>query len=330
MNLVLASTRPVVVPANPWPGIELTWTAPDGSRTWSFTNEMSPVRLLEGTRGLGKPPATRYTDEAPGVPGSRFRGHRVNEREVFWPLLILAGATTQEHLDVEAEFWQSLSFDELGTWRAITPERGSRTLRCRLVRDDTVWDMSPGLVDWELQAAYLVADDEPFWTSDPIVRVFGAEDGARFADPTTPELWRISSASTLSTATIPNPGDESGQPVWVYDGPFDSAYGGFEGRHVVVPFAVDDGSSLVVDSSPEDRRALLVPTPDLTGLSAVEQVQAIHAAALAGGVDRTTDLGDETAFASIPKGAEVTLDIGMVGTGTVRVLVTPRHERAWG
>ncbi|GAB2613528.1 hypothetical protein [Pseudactinotalea suaedae] len=328
MNLVLASTQPVVVPENPWPGIELTWTSPDGSRTWSLTNELSPVRLA-GTRGLGKPPSTRYADEAPGLPGSRYRGHRVNEREVFWPFLVLAGADTQEHLDVEAEFWQSLSYEEQGTWRAITPDRGARSLRCRLERDDTVWDLAPGLMEWTQQAAYLVAD-QPFWTSDPIVRVFGAADGARFADPATPELWRISSASTLSTATIPNPGDVAGAPVWAYDGPFDSAYGGFEGKHIVIPFAVAEGKSLVVDSSREDRRALLVDTPDLTGLDAVQQVQAIHAAALAGGVDRTKDLGGETAFAEIPKGANVTLDVGMVGTGTVRVLLTPRHERAWG
>src|SRR3546814_7548452 len=83
--------------------------------------------------------------------------------------------------------------------------------------------MSPGLTEWAQQAAYLVAD-QPFWTSDPIVRVFGAADGARFADPATPELWRISSASTLSTATIPNLGDVPGGPVGVYAGPFDSAY----------------------------------------------------------------------------------------------------------
>lgn len=329
MNFVLASTSPVVVPPNPWPGVELTWTSPDGSKTWSLTDDRSPVRLLAGTRGLGKPPATRYADAAPGLSGSRHRGHRVDEREVFWPLLILAGATTQEHLDIESEFWQSLSYDEQGTWRATTPDRGSRTLKCRLVRDDTVWEMTPGLMEWAQQAVYLLAE-QPFWTSDPIVRVFGAADGTRFADPATPELWRISSASTLTKATIPNPGDVPERPLWVFDGPSDSAYAGFDGRQVVVPFEILEGQSLVVDSSPEDLRALLVDTPDLTGLTAVEEVRTIHAAALAGGVDRTTDLGEDTAFAAVPKGAQVTLDVGMVGTGKVRVLLTPRHERAVG
>lgn len=328
MNIVLLSTPPTVVPENPWPGVEISWTSPDGSTTWVLTDDASPVRLLSGTRGLGKPKALRFKDEAPGLWGSRYRGHRYEEREVFWPLLIFGGSSTQEHLDIDAAFWASIQVGETGTWRVSTPDNGYRTMRLRFDREDTGWDLAPGLADWSLYELYLVAED-PLWTSEMVVREFGTSAGSRFADPATPALWHISSASTMQEATINNPGGVRQFPIWWWHGPFDSATGGVDGRVVDVDFEVIEGRTLVVDTSPQDRRAIEVITPDLTGLSDLEQLEAMRVAMLTG-TDRTLELGSSTAFAAVPPGGVVPLDVGMVGTGSTRVMLIPQHERAWG
>ena len=65
-------------------GVAMTWTGGDGS-SWDLTRRSDGVWLMPGFRGLRMPPLDRFVSDSPSVDGSRWRGNRVLEREVFWP-----------------------------------------------------------------------------------------------------------------------------------------------------------------------------------------------------------------------------------------------------
>ena len=267
------------------------------------------VMLVEdGVRGLNMPSTQRYTASSPAVHGSRNRGHRVEEREVFWPLLVWTDRGTDDWLRVDSRLWDGLRPDVEGWWVVDTAWSGRRRLRCRFSDDgDHSMSRDPSRRGWDLYGVRLVAE-QPFWTAemDPIEWDQGEPDSF-FPGPT----FRISGSRRMDSATLRNGGDVPAWPVWTIHGPCSSATVGVGDRQVVVPFAVAAGERLVIDTRPEYMTATMYT-------------------AAGGAADRTADLGAATEFAPVPAGGAVDLSLTAPGGGRVEADLTPLYWRAWG
>lgn len=286
-----------------WTHMGHTWTGWDDS-VWDLCGDASGVVLLSGVRGLTMPPADRYASASPAVAGSRWRGHRVAEREVFWPVKVWADAGSAAWLAYDRAWWNTMRPDKLGTW-AVTQTTGeTRSLRLRFVDDGQhSVQVDPGLIGWERYGITLVAED-PYWEGEPISRTWETATPDEFFGTGAPSFF-ISSGNTLDNAKITNPGDVEAWPVWTLNGPITAAEVGVGGESIEVPFAVADGSSLTIDTDPRAQTAIT-----------------------SAGVDRTEDLG-EVGFTAIPAGASIPLALAVTGAGSVSVSVTPRYYRAW-
>lgn len=293
-----------------WPGITaMGWEAWDGS-SWDLLSGDDGIALSRGgVRGLAMPPIKRYTRSSPGVNGTAYRGHRVDERDVFWPLHVLSDKGSEEWFQKDREFWRTLQPDKTGLWTITQPSGEYRTLRCRYISDGGMtFSEDPALRGWALYGIDLVAE-QPFWEGLPISRSFSPSTNSDFyngASMATP--FNISSSSDTATASINNPGDVAVYPIWKVAGPISSATLGVGGSSISIPFALTAGQWVQIDTNPDQ-------------LVAVDQ----------GGADRTRDLGSST-FGSIEPGANIPLTISLTGGSTATVVtadITPKYYRAW-
>lgn len=300
---------PSFVPAPPVKPIfvssQHTWTDYTGT-VWDISGRSSGVYLRAGVRGMNMPPITRYTSKSPAVAGSRWRGSITDEREVFWPLHLFQKNGSQEWLDHDARFWSTLNPDRTGVWTVEQPNGTARSLTLRFADDGgQSFDTSPELFGWCAYSVNLIAE-QPYWVGEPITRTWGqpAETFnyyggvAGYGPP-----YYITSASTMASANIDNPGDVPAWPVWTLQAPFVSASVGVGGKSVQVPFAMSEGW-LRINSDP-------------TRQTAVDHL----------GADRTTQLG-QVKWGDVPAGSSVPLAVNMVGAGSVRLDLTPRYYRA--
>lgn len=283
-------------------GFDLFWDGWDGTR-WELSSlERSAVSLQAGVRGLSMPPVDRYVSAGPAVAGSRWRGHRASERDVFWPLSVYAGLG-QAWFDYDAAFWATMRPDKVGTWEVVQPNGTVRTLALRFVDDGAhTFDTDPGVLGWTTYGLTLVAE-QPFWAGQPVKRTFAAPSPVQmFAGP---GVINISSGHTLASATIPNLGEVDAWPVHTAHGPATSVEVGVGDAVVEIPFSIADGDWVRVDTAP-------------TAQTAVDST----------GADRTAELG-EVGFAPVPPGTSVPLTLALVGAGRVDVDLVPLFHRAW-
>ncbi|MGL5910662.1 MAG: hypothetical protein ACRCZP_11715 [Phycicoccus sp.] len=284
---------------------EVTWTGIDGS-VWSLLGGDGVV-LLPGVRGMGMPDVTRFTSESPSVDGARWRGRRVPEREVFWPLLLQDPGTDVDMMLRDRAWWAALHPAGTGLWEVVHPNGSRRRLRCRFASADDVSERDPLRAGWWTFGVTLIAED-PFWAGDPVTRAWSPGAQTPFFGGTIggagPPL-HISPGGTIATAAVDNPGDEPAYPVWTVTGPTTSVSVGVDGHVVTLGSAIPAGQIRVVDTHP-------------SRLTVVDGA----------GVDR---LSEATAveFAAIPPGPGVVLSLAMTGSGQVAVEFTPRHHRAW-
>lgn len=304
---------PSVLPAPPpaqWSGLSMLWSGVDGT-VWDLTSGRNGVQLSNGgVRGLAMPQAQQWATKSPAVHGQRYRGHVLDEREVFWPLHVFQKLGGQDWLDHDRAFWRSVSYDVPGTWTVVQPSGVSRSLACRLVDDGQhSFDLMPTRQGWVTYGVTLVADD-PYWKGETVRREFTAaeDDPPEFYGPNGNDAptFYLTSGNTLANARINNPGDVEAYPVHTLYGPFESATVGVGDAVVDVPIELAEGEWLRIDTAPWDQRAI-----DHTG------------------ANRTGELGGSTEFAPVPAGRNVPLAITIAGTGRVRVEVTPRYHRAW-
>lgn len=273
---------------------------------WDLSDAaVSGLRLNAGVRGLGMPPAQRYVSDSPAVDGSRFRGSRFTAREVFWPLYVLHDPG-QGWVDRDGAFWATMRPDLPGSWAVTAPDGSTRTLTCRWVSTEDGFDIDPTLSGWAAYAVYLTADDDPFWSGAPVVRQFSPGAPVDFFDPAGSPPFHISAGNLLASATMDNPGDVPGWPIWRIDGPVTAVTVGVQGRTIVAPITVAGGASLTIDTRPAAQTAIRSDGTDVT--------------AQLGAVD----------FAPVPPGDVVPLTLSMTGTGSVTATLTPRHLKAWG
>lgn len=303
-----AVTAPPVPPPvpSPWHRLVMTWTGWDGS-TWVITDPDSGVFLTgAGVRGLAMPPVTRHTDTSPAVPGSRWRGKRIDERGVFWPIYVWSDDGSADWLGRDAAFWRTMHPDRPGLWTVHGPGGGYRSLLCRYAEDgDHAHERDPALHGWAAYGVTLVAE-QPFWTGRPVVREWAV--GTVRDAFTGPGVLNISPGHRTDNATIDNPGDEPAWLTWLVRGPSSSAVVGIDGADIEIPWTLGAGEHVVVNTAP-DR------------LTAVDQ----------DGVDRVDDLG-VVEFAPVPDGGEVPLAVTLQGAGQgalVRASLFPPSYRAW-
>lgn len=281
-----------------WAGLSMTWTGWDGS-VWSLSDEQFGTVMMPGVRGLNMPAITHYTSASPNVPGARWRGHTAEAREVFWPIQIYSDIGSVDWLARDRAFWKTMRPEKTGTWTVIQPDGRSRSLRLRFQDDGTqTFDTDPAIVGWTNYGITLTAE-EPYWAGPSETRAWQAGGAAQFF----PNLV-ISPGGALDTAQANNPGDVEVWPVWEIHGPVTNATIGVNGRNITIPFEIEAGEVLTIDTSPRVQTAML------------------------GAVDRTEDLG-VVDFAPLPPDQITPLSLSMTGTGTITVTVTPLYLRAW-
>lgn len=283
----------------------MSWTGGDGSQ-WSLSDRSDGIILAPGARGMGMPDVARFLDESPAVDGTRQRGHRVLEREVFWPLMVLHDHAGMDWLYRDRAFFATMRPDMPGQWTVTQPTGDYRTLVCRWREGSDGHDVDPAAVGWAEYEMYLAATD-PWWTGAPVTETWLASAAQGYYS-TSGSVYYRSPANLLGSATMSNRGDTEAWPHWRATATGDgitSCVVGVGGRVIEVPIALSSGQSVTINTAPTDRRALRENGTDVTSL-----------------------LG-EVDFAGIPAGEAQTLSLSMVGEGTVTATVTPRYYRAW-
>lgn len=294
-----------------WSGIQaMTWTGWDGS-VWDLTGRTGGVALMPGTRGLTLPPFDRFVSSSPSVSGSRWRGWRADDRSVFWPTRVYHGDGSAAWTAYDRAFWKSLRPDRTGVWEVVQLNGEARRMELRLSGDsEMALDIIPSILGFVTYPISL--DGSPYWeSSEPITRFFesvtpqpffGGTGGGGFGPP-----FYISSGSSLTSATITNPGDVDAYPTYVITGPSTAVSVGYAGNVVQYAATIPDGQTRTIDTNPDKQ-------------TVVDQ----------DGNDRWADLGSSAEFdAPIPPGAGVPLTLSMTGTGSVSVQITPQWFRAW-
>lgn len=310
--------------------VRMTWTA-KGS-VWDLTDPSTGLCLLSQIRGLGTPKYTRYSITSPATPGSQFRGVSVADREVFWPLHIWHDDSSLGWMDRDRAFWATMDPYETGTWTAHLPTGEKRTLQLRFIDDsDHAPEVDPILRGWDTYGINLIAE-QPYWEGDPVVRSWKTSTPLTFFDPTGPQLVNINSGHTMDAATLDNPGDAASYPRWFIDGQASSGTVGVNGVTVNIPFAIDSGKCLVIESDPDLIGATLYDiSPDQLALPEAQRKKPsarIIGVDLINPVDKTPDLG-EADFAAVPAGSSVPLSLSVTGGGSIEVLLPTRYRRAW-
>jgi len=293
-----------------WTGLSPTWTGFDGS-VWSLSDPSGGVVLTRGgTRGLSMPPVVRFTPaSSPALHGTRNRGFKVDERDVFWPLYIWSTVGSAAWVAKDRAFWATMRPDQTGVWSITAPDGSVRSLTCRFKDDSShAFDMLPGRTGWAVYGANLIAE-APFWMGAPVVRSWSVVTVPFPPYPAvganSPYVLYFSSGRTFATATARNDGDVEAWPVWTIAGPFTNAAVGVGGQQVIIPFTLTAGQTVTLNADPSQFTAVREDGTDVTG-----------------------QLG-QTQWSSVPPGSQVPLSINLTGAGSVTLTLTPRFLRAW-
>ena len=228
-------------------------------------------------------------------------------------------------MERDRAFWRSLDPDEVGTWAAVTPDGGRRTLGLRLTGADDDMQTDPIKRGWAKYGINLLADD-PYWLGETVRKSWSQgdlrnfyiteADRAQYGYPAD-AIHYLSSGGALGEATFTNDGDVPVYPVWTVLGATTAVSFGVGGADIIVPFAIPDGYAVQLDTDPVNGQVLWYGAWDPVAKSIINPV------------DRTPELNPASAFVAIPRGQDKPLSIAMTGTGTVIAEVRNRYRRAW-
>lgn len=306
---------------NLWVGTPMTWLGADGTE-WSLTDRSRGVALKKGVRGLLFPQFTRFSSSSPAVPGSRHKGSRALDREVFWPVKVFSNAGSIEWMKLNRAFWRSFDPDVEGTWTVHHPDGTKRSLQCRFQEVDDILDRNPSKVGWQTYQIRLLAD-QPFWVGEPVTdswrsttqRNYYLTAGEIAALPPG-TINYLSSGSDLASATFTNDGDVPAYPVWHAVGPLNDVSVGVEGQTLTIPFDVPDGKAVEIDTHPVTGQRLWYGDWDPVARAVVNRV------------NRTGELSGDQRFVPIPAGEARKLSLSWTGTGVVIATIVPLYRSA--
>ncbi|MDQ1053169.1 hypothetical protein QE394_001097 [Arthrobacter sp. SORGH_AS 212] len=315
---------PPVDPAPAWSGMPMTWTAK--GTEWALTDRSTGIFLLPGVRGLGSARQERHSTSSPAVAGSQYQGTSFLDREVMWPLKIWHNGGSTAWMERDRAFWKTMDPKDIGVWTVVHPDGNHRSLTLRFVDDgDHSRERNPLRIGWDRYNINLVAE-QPFWVGRPVVRSFiGEAPPPPFFGNDGP-IVNIASDFSAANARMDNPGDEESFPRWFIDGDTESAHVGVGEEIVHVPFPIDAGYCLVIESDPDLIGGTLY---EITASGAEKKPsERVIGVDMINPVDMSPELG-ETDFAPVPAGAQVPLSLSISGTGAVEVLLPTLYRRPW-
>lgn len=285
-----------------WTGLTHRWTA--AGKTFELSNWRTGIFLGKGgVEGLGTPPQIRHISEAPGRPGTRYRGQRELERPVFWPIHIYSDISSEHWLSLDREFWDTMDPQITGVWSVQAPGRKPRYLNCRFINDGgQAYEVDPSSLGWAVYGVSLVAED-PYWYEDLITKSFymGVDEVDFIPVGGAPD-FHITAGASLTNSEVTNPGDVEAWPVWTIRGP---------GSNISI---IVDGAELA-----------LIPA---LAANDVVVIDTWRQTVMKNGV-RVRGLLSKYDFAPIPPKGTSALDLTALGTGYIDVAFFPKYRRAW-
>lgn len=286
-------------------GIEprfMKWTGFDGS-VWVLTGAgASNPRMRPGVKGLHMPEMVVQKSSTPLVAGVDLLGYELPERSVYWPLLFRSASVLDWEQD-HAGLFDSFHPIEPGVWQVGAGDDARTVELTGDFKGDYTFTRDPFMTGLAVIGVELIAP-RPLWRGKPIKKTFGGEEGVDFIPPTPGENYFPSPTATFQQAQIDNPGNEPAYLTYTAVGPLPDLTMGVGEAVIDVPFAVNAGSTLVVNTDPAGQFATL------------------------DGVDCTRELGFQV-FAPVPPRGTTSLAIAASGSGTVTAELTPLYWRAF-
>jgi hypothetical protein len=237
------------------------WTGWTGD-TWTLAGDVASKAFLEadGRSGLLFPPVEHRFKESAVADGSEYRGTRVLNRPLTWPLFIheRSGAALRAE---QNRFLRTLEPDKVGKLTVLHPDGHRRYLDLRY-EDGAKGDEGRsnfGII-WVKHQLTMVTE-QPYLYGDAVLYPFtGAVPvnffgGGTIGSSKGPPFF-ISSSQTLASATVTNPGDRPAWPVWKLVGPMTSFTSVLDGATIEIPISLTLGQSITIDTNP--RRQTIV------------------------------------------------------------------------
>ena len=290
-----------------------TWYGVDGS-VWSLGRQAGAYVLRSAVVGMLHPAFIDHVSASPAVDGQFYRSTRTLPRSLGFRIRLRQNGS-RDFVETHRAFWRS--------WSPHTPGRleiasidSTRSIWLRLQSSgDAAFDADPqrwAMLTMDLEA---IADD-PYWLGEPIERSWGTSTPVPFYGPSGagPSFW-ISSASTIDSATVTNPGDAESWPVWTIEstGVTSGVSLTVDGGRIQLPGMVA-GEAIRIDTHPAYGGAQRGSMVDGTFVATDPDI------------DGEFDLGGSR---RIPPGQSVPVGISMTGSGSVSVSFTPRYWLAF-
>jgi len=255
-----------------------------------------------GVKGLHMPRFEVFKSATPLVPGTDLTGYAIPERPVYWPINFYSASIDEWRAKYSA-FFRSMHPVEAGVW-TVGEGADARTLPLTYDEDGSfAFQNDPFVLGWALIGVQLIAP-RPLWRGKAIRKTFTAEEPVDFIPAEPGDDYHPSPTATFTTAAIDNPGDEPAYLTWEVTGPQDELELGVGGAVIQVPFPVEEGSVLRIDTDPAGQFATL------------------------DGVDVTSDLGFQI-FGPVPPRGTSPLTIASTGTGSVTAQLVPLYWAAF-
>jgi hypothetical protein len=219
------------------------------------------------------------------------------------------GLEVDEWLASESAFWKIMNPDVTCRLTVSSSADVVRFLDLRFVSDgDLAFNLDPTDVTGYAVVLEMVADS-PYWRSPQVLAEFApVGDVLPFFAVTTDRVFNLMSSSTVDSATVANPGDIDAWPKYTITGPVSEFSATISGGMVSATTEVIAGAVLVIDTDPTVQRATL--TVDGVDTTVTRDLV---------GVD----------WRPVPSGGSVSLDVTLIGTGSLVVSFMPRFFRAW-
>lgn len=302
MPIVLAS--PSSVPSPPLgdgTARYMSWTGRDGVE-WVLCGKNAVPAMQRGVKGLHMPRMDVFESSTPLVPGSDLLGYSIPGRPVYWPLLFRA-QSADEWRQIYSSFFRSFHPVDPGVW-TVGEGDDARTLPLTGTFDGSYsFSIDPFVTGWALIGIELYAP-RPLWRGKAEKQEFTADLPVDFIPAAPGNEYHPSPDASFATATINNPGDEPAYLRWTVEGPASELELGVDGAVIEVPFDLDEGDTLIIDTDPAGQYATL------------------------NGEDVTTELGFQI-FGPVPARGTSPLTITSSGAGTVIAELTPLYWMAF-
>lgn len=284
-------------------GLTHKLTGEDGT-VWDISTWETGVYLIQGAvEGLGMPEVVNWKTMSPAVDGHQWDGYIVPGRKVFFYLAVWHNGSSADWAARNDELWDMFYPGKVLTWTVQLPGsgRGPRHLQLRYEKCEDSFETDPTFEGWAVYGLEL-SPEQPYWEGEPVTRELQQQTVQDFFTGGAGPAFYISGEQSIGSATMDNPGTAPSYIRWEVVGPTTSVTVGVNGGTTTFTPDIASGDVLVIDTDPRNLGAELE------------------------GVDVTGQLGSFD-YRPIPPGKDISLDLAMAGTGTIRATFTPRFWR---